>query len=119
LRSARYNRTSFSPIGDGFDFPVRCAVVHNNDLIAGGSFANSGSTPVSLIARFSACPACIGDIAPPGGNGSVGVPDLLAVINSWGSCGPPCAADIAPPGGNGTVGVPDLLAVINSWGQCM
>jgi hypothetical protein len=63
------------------------------------------------------CPA---DIAPPGGNGSVGVPDLLAIINAWGPCipGTPCPADLAPPGGNGTVGVPDLLFIINNWGPC-
>ena len=52
------------------------------------------------------------------GDGTVGVPDLLAVINAWGLCGSPCPADVAPPGGDGSVGVPDLLFIINSWGAC-
>jgi hypothetical protein len=52
-------------------------------------------------------------------DGTVGVPDLLAVINAWGGCelpcAPFCAADVTH---DCTVGVPDLLAVINSWGAC-
>jgi hypothetical protein len=63
-------------------------------------------------------PVCIADIAPPGGDGGVGVPDLLAVINSWGPCPSPCLTDLAPPGGDGAVGVPDLLFIINAWGSC-
>lgn len=61
------------------------------------------------------CPA---DIGPPGGDGVVGVPDLLALINAWGPC-VGCPEDIAPPGGDGVVGVPDLLALINGWGPCL
>jgi hypothetical protein len=57
---------------------------------------------------------CEADIAPQGGNGSVDVDDLLAVINSWGKCAD-CAADI---NGNQVVDVDDLLAVINAWGGC-
>lgn len=55
---------------------------------------------------------------------SVGVPDLLFVINQWGPCAlkSPCPADIAPdaacPNGDGAVGVPDLLKIINNWGPC-
>jgi hypothetical protein len=65
-------------------------------------------------------------IGPIGGSpdinadGTVGVIDLLAIINAWGACPPPpiyCPADIAPsPDGDGQVGVPDLLMVINNWG---
>ena len=70
--------------------------------------------------------ACAADIAPPAGDGTVNVDDLLAVINSWGPCPAPpapgsCPADIAPPGpphGNGVVNVDDLLAIINGWGPC-
>lgn len=66
------------------------------------------------------CPA---DIVPPGtgpafGDGHVNVDDLLAVVNSWGSCGSPpdpCPADIT---GDDAVNVDDLLAVINAWGVC-
>lgn len=48
------------------------------------------------------------------GDGSVGVNDLLIVIQQWGSCPPPCPADI---NGDGTVGVDDLLFVIANWGM--
>ena len=58
---------------------------------------------------------CEADIAPPGGDNSVNVSDLLLVINSWGPCPAPCAADIDI---DGTVGVEDLLAVIMNWGPC-
>jgi hypothetical protein len=62
---------------------------------------------------------CTGDIAPPlGGNGSVNVDDLLAVINAWGACSGACLSDIAPPSGDGQVNVDDLLAIINNWGPC-
>jgi len=61
--------------------------------------------------------ACLADIAPPEGNGTVDVDDLLAVLSMWGPCGG-CSSDIAPIGGNGFVNVDDLLAVINGWGPC-
>lgn len=58
----------------------------------------------------------LGDLT---GDGFVGVPDLLMVINNWGACPASpaaCLADIAPgSGGDGTVGVLDLLMVINNW----
>lgn len=50
-------------------------------------------------------------------DGTVGVTDLLGVINGWGACPAEplaCAADVDL---NGGVGVPDLLAVINAWGS--
>ena len=67
--------------------------------------------------------ACLGDIAG-GPNGTtdcvVDVDDLLAVINSWGTCADPCPANIAPgcPSPGTAVDVDDLLAVINNWGDC-
>lgn len=57
---------------------------------------------------------CDGDIMPPGGDGTVNVEDLLAVIANWGPC-KGCAADID---GNGAVNVDDLLTVISAWGAC-
>jgi hypothetical protein len=66
-------------------------------------------------------PVCIADIAPPGGDGSIDVNDLLAVIAAWGACANPddCPADISPqPGGDDNVNVNDLLAVIAAWGLC-
>ncbi len=71
--------------------------------------------------EFSA-PICQADFVPAGGDGTVGVAELLAVISAWGACpGAPaaCLPDIAPqPCGNRTVGVSDLLAVISNWGPC-
>lgn len=85
-------------------------------VMSGGGFEVRGGFWAGGVEPVETCPA---DIAPPpNGDGLVGVPDLLAVINAWGICSPPCTADIAPPSGDGTVGVPDLLAVINAWGSC-
>jgi hypothetical protein len=57
---------------------------------------------------------CAADLSPPGGNGTVNVDDLLAVINAWGPC-TGCAADVNL---DGDVDVDDLLAVIGAWGSC-
>ncbi len=47
-------------------------------------------------------------------DGSVGVPDLLLLLEWWGNCqGCICYADFD---GDGTVGVPDLLILLANWG---
>ena len=50
-------------------------------------------------------------------DGSVGVPDLLLLLGSWGLCPPKgdCPADFDD---SGDVGVKDLLILIGVWGQC-
>ena len=57
------------------------------------------------------CDACPTDL---NGNGSVDVPDLLALLAAWGTNpgGPP---DFD---GDGMVAVPDLLALLAAWGPC-
>jgi hypothetical protein len=51
------------------------------------------------------------DVAPPGGDGVVGVNDFLAVIGDWGLPGPrPTDID-----GSGWVDVGDFLAVVGAW----
>ncbi len=63
-------------------------------------------------------PPCPADIAPPGGDHSVNVNDLLAVINQWGRCPAPpttCPADVTQ---DNNVNVNDLLFIINHWGLC-
>ena len=57
-------------------------------------------------------PRCPWDI---NGNGSVDVPDLLALLAAWGTNpgGPP---DFD---GDGMVAVPDLLALLAAWGPCL
>ena len=55
--------------------------------------------------------SCSADID---GDGSVNVVDLLAIIDSWGSCSG-CPEDID---GNGMVDVTDLLTIVGDWGPC-
>jgi len=100
-------------------FPVVSGTIYR--LRVGG--ANGAAGTGTMVVSCAIPPACPADIAPAGGNGSVNVDDLLAVINAWGACGDPnnCPADIAPigpPQGNDVVNVDDLLAVINGWGFC-
>ena len=54
---------------------------------------------------------CTADV---NGDSAVDVVDLLAVIDSWGSCDM-CSADIND---DGVVDVSDLLLIIGSWGPC-
>ena len=64
---------------------------------------------------------CVGDITPAGGNGTVNIDDLVAVLNAFGACPAPpatCDADITPAGGNGVVNIDDLVAVLNAFGLC-
>jgi len=56
-------------------------------------------------------PGCEGDF---NGDGTVGVPDLLSILDAWGPCSG-CDQDL---NGDGTVGVPDLLSVLDAWGDC-
>ena len=77
---------------------------------------SSVQTPVP-VPQPQTCPP---DIAPVGGDGTVNVSDLLAVISAWGPCPatPECPADLAPKGGNQIINVEDLLAVTAAWGDC-
>jgi len=77
---------------------------------------SSVQTPVP-VPQPQTCPP---DIAPVGGDGTVNVSDLLAVISAWGPCPatPECPADLAPKGGNEIINVEDLLAVTAAWGDC-
>lgn len=57
-------------------------------------------------------PVYAGDV---GGDGFVGVEDLLQVISSWGTCpakADGCAADLDE---DGSVGVSDFLSVLLNW----
>ncbi len=48
------------------------------------------------------------------GDGTVGVSDLLAVVDQWGPCSG-CNSDID---GDGEVGIGDLLSIVDLWGNC-
>ena len=78
------------------------AVTLGTSLIVGGSPA------------AEAQPMVPGDIDM---DGIVGVPDLLLLLGTWGSCPAPCPpncpADIDQ---DCTVAVPDLLILLSNWG---
>lgn len=72
-------------------------------------------------APFTITAACPWDCAPAGGNGTVNVDDLLAVINAFGSDDPACdVAPLTPEGtfGNGLINVDDVIAIIVAFGDC-
>lgn len=76
----------------------------------------SGAPPLVDMGAYEFQPiaVCPADLT---GDGSVGVPDLLALLAAWGACpqGAPCAADLT---GDGAVGVSDLLMLLAQWGPC-
>lgn len=99
------------------------------------TLASIGFPNVHIIQRLGTSPPgnpcteplgnCPEDIAPAGGNGTVNVGDLLAVIGTWGQLqnppgtGPRPLGDVRPlPNGNCMVNVQDLLGVISKWGLC-
>jgi len=57
------------------------------------------------------CQGCTGDLT---GDNTVGVGDLLAIIDAWGFCSN-CAADLND---DGAVNVTDLLYIVGHWGPC-
>ncbi|MCH7849523.1 MAG: FG-GAP repeat protein, partial [Planctomycetes bacterium] len=69
---------------------------------------NSGS---AYLFDASSCPWDLDD------NAVVGVPDLLALLGSWGPCPPKgdCPADFD---NSNDVGVKDLLILLGNWGPC-
>jgi hypothetical protein len=79
---------------------------------------SSGATWLGCEGCLECAAACGADIAPAGGNEVVNIDDLLAVINTWGTCPTGCDPDVTPFGGNGLVNIDDLLRVINEWGPC-
>jgi hypothetical protein len=93
--------------------PGRYSIIHQGLATVAANDGAAMTETVSFDLTLTRCfiPADINV------DGTVGVPDLLGVINGWGACPAqplPCAADVDL---NGSVGVADLLAVINAWGQ--
>ena len=82
--------------------------------VSGAEFCNS--LPDHIVGGWidlgnnDMCPVCGDDI---NADGTVGVDDLLRVIQAWGNC--VCIEDI---NGDTLVNVDDLLRVIQSWGSC-
>ncbi|HPD31798.1 MAG TPA: dockerin type I domain-containing protein [Phycisphaerae bacterium] len=63
---ARWNGSSWAPLGQGFNGPVRALIVCKGELIAGGTFTTSGGTTLNGIARWD------GEAWMPLGNGVSG-----------------------------------------------
>ncbi len=72
---ARWNGSTWAPLGAGLDATVRALEVWSGQLVAGGTFSFSGSTFVPAIARWNG-----GTWAPLGSNGPpLGVTALQAI----------------------------------------
>ncbi len=73
--------------------------------------ATGGSQDVTGDGVPDECTTCPWDL---GGDGIVGITDLLALLAAWGTNpgGPP---DFD---GNGSVGITDLLDLLGNWGRC-
>ncbi|MCH7848996.1 MAG: FG-GAP repeat protein [Planctomycetes bacterium] len=78
---------------------------------AHGEDQQRGAAYVFDVALNCACPQDLD------ADGSVGVPDLLSLLGSWGPCPPKgdCPADFD---NTGDVGVKDLLILLGNWGPC-
>ena len=74
------------------------------DILLGEEDMDNNGVPDS-------CQGCAGDID---GDNTIGVGDLLVIIEAWGTC-ENCAADIND---DGVVDVTDLLYIVGNWGPC-
>jgi hypothetical protein len=86
--------------------------IYYNELTLNGTVDDEGD----LVPIEDPCPW---DTAPEGGDGTVGLGDLNALLSNWGPCAPPCPHDFAPPEApDGVVGLGDLNALLSNWGPC-
>ena len=83
-------------------------IPESNCNSGGGSWQGPSTTCDSGICEPNNCPTDIN------GDGTVGVSDILSIIEAWGACSG-CIADI---NGDGNVNVSDLLEVVGTWGPC-
>jgi hypothetical protein len=95
-------------------FPVSYGSLYR--IRVGGANGAKGAGMLNLTFSLPPCPA---DLSPFGGDGEVGIDDLLAVVNGWGGCQDPC-----PPHCDGdanrdcSIDINDVLAIVNTWGPC-
>ena len=97
------SETSFN-VTEGSDYLIR---------VGGWSGSSEGSGQILINGPGEPCDTgtpCAGDIDE---DGTVGVNDLLAIVDMWGQAGG--AGDVDE---DGVVGVGDLLALIDAWGAC-
>ena len=90
------------------DVPGDCnenGVADMLDILLGEEDMDNNGVPDS-------CQGCVGDL---NGDNTIGVGDLLVIIDAWGAC-ENCAADIDD---DGVVNVTDLLYIVGNWGPCL
>jgi Zn-dependent metalloprotease len=115
------NKTQIACNGDGdncggYSSETTFNVTQGSDYlirVGGWSGSSEGSGQLLIDGPGEPCdttPPCTGDIDE---DGTVGVADLLAIVDMWGQSGG--AGDIDE---DGTVGVGDLLLLIDAWGAC-
>ena len=99
-------------ICEGLDLPSDAADCNGNEVPDTCDIAIGLSQDLNNNGVPDECdPPCLWDLDA---NGLVGVPDLLALLASWGPC-EGCPADFD---GDGDVGVKDLLILLGNWGPC-
>ena len=125
---ARWNGTSWQPLGTGLNSTVRALAVFDGRLIAAGQFTTAGGQPANHVASWngSSWQAMDSGMDSPvfslgiynsglhaGGLFNSASSQAVGRIAYWKFC-PHC------PGtdGSGTVNIDDLVTVITSWGTC-
>lgn len=120
---AKWDGQEWTALGSGIESSACCpnigALMAFDDgggpaLYVGGLFTAAGGLPTSYIAAWRGCvqETVAGDLD---GDGTVGVFDLLILIDTWGPCADAssCQADLD---GDGVVDVFDLLILLENWG---
>ena len=83
-------------------------IYESNCNAGGGTWLGANTACADGGCDPNNCPADIN------GDGTVGVSDVLSMIEAWGPCSG-CSADI---NNDGNVNVSDLLEVVGAWGPC-
>jgi hypothetical protein len=69
-------------------------------------------------ALYSAAAECVADIRPDGGDGTVTVTDVVAVVFAYGNACGNCSEDISPELGDGEVNINDVMEAVTRMGPC-
>ncbi len=99
-------------VGGGFELSGTIGQHDAGDMAAGEFTVVGGFWSGAGELDADPAPTCPADLNK---DESVGVPDLLILIGSWGPC-ESCTADFDA---SGAVGVPDLISLLSAWGPCM
>ncbi len=98
-------------IADEWELPTpKLMMLHDSamvNLLQDPQWSLATILPDGSYTPSALCPADLN------GDGTVGVSDILALINAWGQSNSPADLD-----GSGTVEVGDVLAMMGEWGVC-